>query len=203
MLRALLLTAFLAAPPTAAADVPPAAAPSAPVAPAPAQAAPSAPAATAPSPAPQAAPVASPPAAQPSPQNDPALYGSPPAGNGPDTDLAGVLLKMLVMLGVVVAVIYLTLNVGLRRMLKLGPQPSSIVKVVDRVALDPKRALVVLQAAGEYLLVASSEQGISFLSKLDPEGVGKVLAERVAAPPQPSFLERLNALAKPAPRKPQ
>jgi flagellar biogenesis protein FliO len=186
MLRVLLLIAALAAPGSAAAQ---AQLPSAP--------APAAAPAAAPAPTP---PVAAPPAAAKDPAKDPALYGSmdePSPVDGPGY----LLFKTLVVLGLVVAVIYLTLNVGARKLLKLGPQSNALVKVVDRVPLEPKKSLYVLQVGGEFLLVGASEQGLALVSKLDAEGVQKALAERIAAQPTPTFLERLNALTKPTPRK--
>lgn len=187
MLRALLVTALLAAPLAAAADAPAAPAPAAQAAPAPAAA-----------PTPAAAP-----AAQTLPQQDPSLYGANEPL--PITDNAGWLLfKTLIVLALVVALIYLTLNYGARKLLKLGPASTSLVKVVDRVPLDPKKQLYVLQVGADFLLVGASEHGLAFLSKLDGESVQKAIAERIAAQAAaPSFLDRLNALGKPEPRKPQ
>lgn len=197
MLRAALLaTALLAAPLGARADVPSTAANGA--------SGMGSGAAAQPAAAPPAVqpPAAQAPAAQPpaSPQQDPSLYG-----DAPEVESGGYLLfKTLVVLAMVVALIYLTLNFGVRKLFRLGPQATSLVKVVDRVAVEPKKSLLVLQVGAEYLLVSSSEQGMSLLSKLDAENVQKALAERIAAQPaMPSFLERLNALGKPAPRKPQ
>jgi flagellar protein FliO/FliZ len=195
MLRALLLSLFLAAPLTAAADAlpiaPQASAPAAnptPAAPAPAAAAPS------------ASPAAHPDASAPS------LDDSAP------TESAGYLLfKTVVVLGIVVAFIYLTLNVGARKLLKLNAPGNALVKVIDRVPLDPKKSLYVLHVAGEFMLVGAAEQGLNLLCKLDPEAVQKLLAERIQAKGPSRFLEKLNALRSPAgaspsalePRKPE
>ncbi|MBS2032221.1 MAG: flagellar biosynthetic protein FliO [Deltaproteobacteria bacterium] len=200
MLRVFLLSALLAAPLVAAADIPPLprkpAVPAQPTTPDPA---PPAPVAT-PTP-PVTPPAPSPPS--PAPQKDPSLYATPDDLGSPTDGTGYLLFKTLVVLGVVVSVIYLTLNVGARKLLKLGPQANALVKVIDRVPLDPKKSLYVLQVGGEFLLVGASEQGLNLISKLDGESVQKLLAERLAAQPSSNFLERLNALAKPAPRKPQ
>ena len=179
MLRALLLTALLAAPLTAAAE------------------ASAQPQASAPVVVQTAAPVAAPAAASPS-RPDPAGPSSIDE-LGPPESAGYLLFKTLVVLGVVVAFIYLTLNVGARKLLKLNAPANAIVKVVDRVPLDPKKSLYVLHVAGEFMLVGAAEQGLSFLSKLDGEAVQKLLAERVRARPPSRFLEKLNALGRPRP----
>ena len=115
--------------------------------------------------------------------------GEPPASVGLQ------LLQTLVTLGLVLGLIYLVLNVGLRKLMggaaAVAPA-GALVAVVARVPLEPRRTLYVLKAAGEYLLVASSESGVAFLSKLDAAEV-----ERLRAAPGPSsavmspFLEKL------------
>lgn len=111
--------------------------------------------------------------------------------------LGWTLMRTLLLLGAVVASIYLTLNVGLRRLMglqgtSLGRQP--LVSVVERLTLDPKRSLFVVKAADEYLLVGGGEGGgLQLLSKLDPEAVARIREQR----PQPSvvpmspFLQKL------------
>ena len=106
-------------------------------------------------------------------------------------------------LALIVALIYLTLNVGARRLLNLNPSAQALVKVVERVPVDAKRTLFVLEAGGEYLLVGSTEQSMSLLSKLPQEAVEAALkqrqARRQAAPG--TFLAKLQALGAQAPSK--
>jgi flagellar protein FliO/FliZ len=111
--------------------------------------------------------------------------------------LGWVLARTLLLLGAVLLSIYLTLNVGLRKLMGLqGPvgRRQSLVSVVERVPLDQRRTLFVLKAADEYLLVGSGEGGLQLLSKLDTEAVDRIQAER----PPPSnvvplspFLQKL------------
>jgi flagellar biogenesis protein FliO len=86
--------------------------------------------------------------------------------------------RMVLMLGVVLGLAYLVLNVGLRRLMKLqrptGPG-AELVTVVARIPVEPKRAVLLMRAAGEYLLVGSSEMGLQLLSKLDGPEVERVL----------------------------
>lgn len=181
MVRLLLLTALLAAPLTAAADAVPA------------------PANAAPAPAIQLATLPTTPAATVQPAAAQLTASGSPIDPEPvQGESAGFLLfKTLVVLGVVVAFIYLTLNVGARKLLRLNGPGNALVKVIDRVPLDPKKSLYVVHVAGEFMLVGAAEQGMSLLSKLDAEAVQKLLTERAQAKPQSKFLERLNALARP------
>jgi flagellar biogenesis protein FliO len=86
----------------------------------------------------------------------------------------------------VIMLVYLTLNVGLRKLLGIKPPVgTAIVTVLERVALDQKRALFVVEAAGEVLLVGGSDHNLSLISKLDAAEVAKL---RAAKPSQPAVL---------------
>ena len=112
--------------------------------------------------------------------------------------LGWMLMRTVLLFGLVVLSIYLTLNVGLRRLMGLQGVPMgrpSVVSVVERVALDQRRTLFVLKAADEYLLVGGGESGLQLLSKLDTESVERIRAERPPAPvvPLSPFLQKLLA----------
>lgn len=185
MVWPLLVVALLVAPRVAVAEPPPAPAPAA---------ASAAPSVDAPAPAPAAPATAMPATA--APRADPPLDS--PAPELPGEGTGYLLFKTLVVLALVVAIIYLTLNVGVRKLLRIAPQGGALVKVVDRVALEPKKSVLVVQVGGEFLLLGSSESSLSFLTKLDGAGVERALAERLQQPAGASFLERLDALARPA-----
>jgi flagellar biogenesis protein FliO len=110
--------------------------------------------------------------------------------------LGWTLARTLFLLGAVLATIYLTLNVGLRRLMglqnvRVGRQ--SLVTVLERVPLDQRRTLFVLKAADEYLLVGGGEGGLQLLSKLDTQAVERIRAEtpRASAIPLSPFLQKL------------
>lgn len=44
---------------------------------------------------------------------------------------------------------------------------NSMVRIVDRVGLDARKSLYVIEVAGRWLLVASSESGVQLISELD------------------------------------
>jgi len=180
-------------------------------------------AALAQAPAPAVASPAVAPAKSPEPFVEPAkppAVAAPPAAPGPtqpgtspepspwkdELDLEGakeepesmgwMLVRTLFVLGAVVASIYLTLNVGLRKLMGLQgnvPGKHTVVSVVERLPLDPKRSLFVVKAADEYLLVGGGEAGLQLLSKLDTEAVERIRAQ--ASPPNvvplSPFLQKL------------
>jgi flagellar biogenesis protein FliO len=103
--------------------------------------------------------------------------------------------QMFVVLGIVILLIYLTLNVGLRRVMGLRSPVGrrSTVQVLERIPLDQKRMMFVVKAGAEYLLVGGVEGGLSLICKLDPAEVERVERENKAAPAvaMPPFLQKL------------
>lgn len=92
-----------------------------------------------------------------------------------ELDLGWSLFRTFIVLGMVVALAWLTLNVGLRKLLGLGPATGrrGLVSVLERVPLDQKRTLYVVKAGDEVLLLGGSDLSVNLISKLDP----KVLSE--------------------------
>ena len=54
---------------------------------------------------------------------------------------------------------------------------KSIVKVIDGASLDARKRLVIVEVAGKYLLLASSESGVQMISELDGTAVEQAVAE--------------------------
>jgi flagellar protein FliO/FliZ len=123
------------------------------------------------------------------------------AGSGLEEEpesLGWMLTRTLLLFGAVLASIYLTLNVGLRKLMGLQGVATgrpAVVSVVERIPLDQRRTLFVLKAAGEYLLVGGGESGLQLLSKLDTEAVERIRSERPPANviPLSPFLQKLLA----------
>ena len=117
---------------------------------------------------------------------------------GSDENTGGLLwtlARTFLVLTLVIVLVYVTLNFGLRRLMGLrglgGGQRSAVV-VLERIALDPKRTLFVLKAGKEFLLVAAGEAGMSLLTKLDPEEMALLRPDPPSdQPPQSPFLQRL------------
>jgi len=109
---------------------------------------------------------------------DPTL---PPGMKAEPESLSWMLLRTLLVFGGVLATIYLTLNVGLRKLMGLQGVPvgrPAVLSVVERLPLDQRRTLFVLKAADEYLLVGGGEGGLQMLSKLDTAAVERIRSER-------------------------
>ncbi|GMU08346.1 flagellar biosynthetic protein FliO [Corallococcus caeni] len=110
--------------------------------------------------------------------------------------LGWVVVRTVALLGAVLAAIYLTLNVGLRRLMGLQGVPmgkAAVVSVMERIPLDQRRTLFVLKAADEYLLVGGGEGGVQLVSKLDRDAVERIRAARPPSSPVSlsPFLQKL------------
>jgi flagellar protein FliO/FliZ len=106
--------------------------------------------------------------------------GVPPEFEG-EMNLGWTLLRTLLVLGIVVGLAWLTLNVGLRKLLGIRPVVGTrLVTVLERVTLDQKRSLFVVQVADEYLLLGGSDQSLGLITKLDAKAVAPLKA---SAPP--------------------
>jgi flagellar protein FliO/FliZ len=110
--------------------------------------------------------------------------------------------KTLLVLVLIIALAYLTLNVGLRRLMGVAAMPMpgrSLLRVVDRLLLGQRQAVIVLKVAGEYWLVGTGPDGpVSFLGKLDTASVEQTLQQNKTTPPTSggaggTFLEKLLA----------
>lgn len=103
------------------------------------------------------------------------------------------LFRTFVVLGLVIMIAWLSLNFGLRRLIGLkGPLGgASVVTVLERIPLDQKRALFVVKAGGEYLLLGSGESALSLISKLNAEEVEKLMQRPQGAAVASPFLARL------------
>jgi flagellar biosynthetic protein FliO len=111
--------------------------------------------------------------------------------------MGALLVRTLLVLGLVVVLIYLVLNVGLRRLVGMSglvPGRSNVVKVLERTSLEPKRSLYLVQAAGEYFLVGGTDGGLTLLAKLDAAEVERLRADKGDRPGGSApFWERLKA----------
>lgn len=131
--------------------------------------------------------------AEPQPQPEPEVsHAEPPELAAPDLDLGWTLVRTMVVLGMVVALMYLTLNVGLRKLLGIRAAPTArIISVLDRVALDQKRSVYVVEAAGEVFLLGGSEASVTLLGKLDALEVARLKGSSGSATPPPVRLSPL------------
>ncbi|MBS1149707.1 MAG: uncharacterized protein H6Q89_1405, partial [Myxococcaceae bacterium] len=130
---------------------------------------------------------------------------SPEAAPVEELNLGWTLIRTFVVLGFVIMAIYVTLNFGLRRLMGISAMPrgQAVVQVLERIPLDQKRAMFVVRAAGEYLLIGGGDGSLQLIAKLDPAEV-----EKLRVQPQPAIalspfllklLKRRDVPAPPAP----
>ena len=124
----------------------------------------------------------------------------PPELAAEEFSLGWTLVRTMIVLAMVVALAYLTLNVGLRRLLGIrAPVGTSVVTVLERVTLDQKRSLFVVEAGGEVLLIGGGDSGLSLISKLDRAAIDKARSAPSSASVQLSpFLRKLLGRKEPA-----
>ena len=88
-----------------------------------------------------------------------------------------MLLTSLLVLAVVCLVAWLVVRHGGRWLSSLRGH-DSLLTVIARVPLEPRRSLYVVEVAGKTLLVGTSEMGLSVLSELDGAIVRAELGQR-------------------------
>ncbi|HEY0078967.1 MAG TPA: flagellar biosynthetic protein FliO [Pyrinomonadaceae bacterium] len=87
-----------------------------------------------------------------------------------------MLLQTLFALALVCGLAYLIFRWVLPR-LQVTRSANSMIRIVDRVALDARKSMFVVEVGGRWLLVASSEAGVQLISELDAEKVSGLADE--------------------------
>ncbi len=80
-----------------------------------------------------------------------------------------MLLRMTLILAAVCALAYAFLRWGVKRLVPFDPDKSGHLQMMERLPVGPKRAILVVRAGGEYILVGSSEAGFERLARLNPD----------------------------------
>ena len=90
-------------------------------------------------------------------------------GKGVDSGgLAGAVLQMIASLAVVIGIIYLIYYASNRWFKGLAvAKGSGLIRVVETKYLAPKRSLMVVEVAGEYLLLGNGSEGMRLIKKLE------------------------------------
>lgn len=79
-----------------------------------------------------------------------------------------MLVQTIFALALVCGLAYLIFRVILPR-LTVSYGTNNMVRVVDRIGLEARKSLFVIEVAGKWMLVASSESGVQFIAELDAE----------------------------------
>jgi flagellar protein FliO/FliZ len=79
-----------------------------------------------------------------------------------------MLLQTIFALALVCGLAYLIFRIILPR-LTVNFGTNNMVRIVDRVGLEARKNLYVIEVAGKWMLVASSENGVQFIAELNAE----------------------------------
>ena len=114
--------------------------------------------------------------------------------SGHEFSFLASLLQMIAALALVVGLILITWHFSSKLMkgLPVGQQLfSKHIRVVETRYLGPKKSLVLVEVGGEYLLLSSSDAGLSFIKQIDMLEEIEVVEEK---PEQSSFATLLSRL---------
>jgi flagellar protein FliO/FliZ len=121
------------------------------------------------------------------------------ASEGPE--LAGSVAQMVGSLVLVIGIILIIYYLA-GRFLKLpkgGGTPFRYIRVVETRHLAPKKSLVLVEVAGEYLLLSNTGEGVSFIKQVDMVEDIEVVDERGYATLIPAgLLSKLKKMASPS-----
>ena len=98
-------------------------------------------------------------------QQPPVSFESAPSGGG-RMNFFLMLLQTLLALALVCGIAYAIFRWILPR-LAVARSSNSMVHVVDRINLDARKSLYIIEVAGRWMLIASSEAGVHLVSELD------------------------------------
>lgn len=90
---------------------------------------------------------------------------------GDSGGMAGAVLQMFASLAVVIGIIYLIYYASNRwfKGLAIGKGRSGLIRVVETRYLGPKRSLLIVEVAGEYLLLGNCSEGVRLIKTLEAD----------------------------------
>lgn len=100
-------------------------------------------------------------------------------------------LGVVIALGLVIVLLYAMLRWLAQKMGHYRNEHRKMIYIYDRLPLEAKKSLWVVEVNGKHLLVASHEQGVSLLTELDPPKEEQEEEKLPATPVQSSFLQKL------------
>jgi len=84
-----------------------------------------------------------------------------------DLDFGMMIFRMLIFLGIVLVLIYFVLRKGLPLLIQNPTLKSRAVRILERVPVDQKRSLLVVEVQDRVYLLGSAEGQINVLIELD------------------------------------
>lgn len=107
-------------------------------------------------------------------------------------------MQTVMALSFVCGLAYLIFRVVLPR-LSVGFSSSNMVRIIDRIGLEARKNLYVVEVAGRWLLISASDSGVQLIAELDAETAAEAERELVQnrqSPKNPilgkSFADKLN-----------
>lgn len=82
-------------------------------------------------------------------------------------DFIGAVLKLIILLPLVLFLAYFFIRYGLSRMGGAVPGRVSQMRVVDRVNLNAKSSIFVVEVAGQYYLIATGDGKTTLLKEME------------------------------------
>ncbi len=79
-----------------------------------------------------------------------------------------MMIQTIIALTVVCGLAYVLFRVVLPKLSFTGSS-NSMVKIVDRIPIDARKSLCVIEVAGKWMLIAVSENGVQLVSELNSE----------------------------------
>lgn len=100
--------------------------------------------------------------------------------------MGGAILQMIASLAVVVGIIFILYYIYNRwfKGMAGGRIASGRIRIVETRYLAPKKSLLLVEVAGEYLLLGNGSEGVRLIKKL--EFADEFHAHNVNSPPQPT-----------------
>lgn len=85
-------------------------------------------------------------------------------------------IEVLIALGGVLILAYVTLHFGLPRMMGMRTSAAGPIRVLARYPLEPKKTLYLVKTGSQVVLIATAENRVEYLTALEPENAAQVLA---------------------------
>jgi flagellar biosynthetic protein FliO len=95
-----------------------------------------------------------------------------------ELDFGMMIVRMLIFLGIVLILIYFVLKKGLPLLVNPSAYGARAVKILERIPVDQKRNLLVVEVQEKVYLLGSAEGQVNVLMELDAE---KIKTQQVAA----------------------
>ena len=91
-------------------------------------------------------------------------------------------LKLVLVLGLILALAFIVLRVGLPGITGVRKLPTGAIQVAAQYPLEPKKNLYVIRVGQEYVLLGTTESGMHYLTTLDQDPIEAAAAKAETAP---------------------